>query len=399
MIIIYEPQCAGFEHVEFNAALILSFSHAFLKEKILFLAEEEHLSQVSSKISGMTNMVDFSAVVLPSRRFSSLRKLPWEFLLCRKVFELARNSKTNKVVFSSITSPSLISVKLLLLKFKEIRSIIIPHRILETLVERPSFRRPLEILFWFRIWFPWGNNDRIKYLVLGSSIKEQLGFLFPNLKELLGSIDLPYFYKEQDELPLPNSTGTKIRFASFGVGHRGKGTEFFFKLAEEVQARETRYKPEFIVIGQMIDKTITSDSVKVPSPDAPLSREAFDSYSRDIDYAVFLHKPATYKLVASGALFDAFSYAKPVIALRSPFFEHYFRVMGDIGYLCDNYDEMKELILSLLENKPTERYGCQRKNILLGRKQFTLEKIGEAIAKIWEEDQVSIGRIKDEKSY
>lgn len=385
MIIIYEPQCTGFEHVEFNAALITLFTHAFPNEKILFLAEEEHLRQVSKKIEAqLVKGAEFSAIILPPRRFSSLRKLPGELRLCRQVFELAARNQANKVVFSSITSPSLIAMKSLIRIFPEIKCIVIPHHILGTLVERPSLRRPLEVPFWFRLWFPWGNTDKMKYLVLGSSIKEQLNLLFPNLKKSIWSIDLPYFYKEPDGFW--RSDVKKIRFGSFGVGHRGKGTDLFFKMAEEIQAEETKYKPEFILIGHIVDKTIrySPDFVSVPSPDAPLNRKDFDLFARDIDYAVFVHKPITYRFVASGALFDAFSYLKPVIALRNPFFEYYFNTMGDIGYLCDSYDEMKKVILDLLESKPTERYVCQRGNILQGREWLTLSKLSENITGVWD---------------
>ena len=43
MIIICEPQCIGFEHVEFNAALITLIQYAYPNKKILFLSESEHL--------------------------------------------------------------------------------------------------------------------------------------------------------------------------------------------------------------------------------------------------------------------------------------------------------------------------------------------------------------------
>jgi len=43
MIIICEPQCIGFEHAEFNAALLSVIKHAFPDEEIMFVAEKEHI--------------------------------------------------------------------------------------------------------------------------------------------------------------------------------------------------------------------------------------------------------------------------------------------------------------------------------------------------------------------
>jgi hypothetical protein len=50
--------------------------------------------------------------------------------------------------------------------------------------------------------------------------------------------------------------------------------------------------------------------------------------------------------------------------------EHYFRLLGDVGYLCDTLDEMSDLIEQLLHEKPTARYNQQVRNILAGRSLF-----------------------------
>jgi hypothetical protein len=105
-------------------------------------------------------------------------------------------------------------------------------------------------------------------------------------------------------------------------------------------------------------------------------------YSKKINYALFFHKRDNYRLSASGVFFDAISYLKPIIALRNPFFEYYFQIMGDIGYLCDSYEEMENLILKIVENKPNERYLKQQKNILNGRKKLNFQNIAEKLKKI-----------------
>ena len=43
----------------------------------------------------------------------------------------------------------------------------------------------------------------------------------------------------------------RIRFGSYGVGSFEKGTDIFFRLAEEVQSAKTTYKPTFTQIGHI----------------------------------------------------------------------------------------------------------------------------------------------------
>jgi hypothetical protein len=70
-------------------------------------------------------------------------------------------------------------------------------------------------------------------------------------------------------------------------------------------------------------------------------------------------------------MLDAFSHLKPIIALKTPLSEYYFNKMGDIGYLCQSYDDVKNAVLDVLETKPIGRYGCQQDNILARRDQFS----------------------------
>lgn len=386
MLIICEPQCTGFEHTEVNAALITAVSYGFPAEEILFLAEPEHMRLVKEKlVHHAVKGISYAPLGVPTRHYSDLRRLPGEIRLCEQVFELADRNHTDTIIFSSVTSPGLYSIKLFQHFFRGVKCIVIPHGILEFIIEKP-FVFSLARLFWFRNALVFKNADQIRYMVLGPSIEKELSSYLPIIKKHITSIDLPYFLKESELKPV--FTDNVIRFGYFGVANRDKGSDLLFKIAGETHQRQTAAGPEFTLIGHITnqkDMDMLSDFVKVPSPDTPLSREDFDTYAKDIDYAIYFLNAAPYKLRASGALFDAFSYAKPIIALRNPFFEYYFETMGDIGYLCSSYEEMKEVVVDILNNKPADRYSRQQNNILLGRQQFSLEKIGERIARLWDE--------------
>ena len=166
------------------------------------------------------------------------------------------------------------------------------------------------------------------------------------------------------------------------MGRKLKGIDLFFKLAQEVQNEIQNSK--FIVIGHILEGSyIKNNSTYIPSPKLPLKQEKYDEYIKDIDYAIFLYKENNYKLTASATLFDAFSHLKPIIGLRNPYLEYYFEKMGDIGYLCDSYEEIKKLIIDIINQQPNERYMNQQKNILEGRNQFRLDKLAKKIRDEW----------------
>ncbi|MEW6011600.1 MAG: hypothetical protein AB1604_09945 [Euryarchaeota archaeon] len=383
MIIICEPQCVGFEHSLFNAAMITVVNYAFKDEKILFLAEKEHIVNVKSVLDSKNIKAEYIEIKVPPRnQFDQIRFIS-EYILFKKVFKLADKLNSNKILFCSIRRPGIVSVKILTRKFKNINCMVILHSIIEAISKGPF--EITEIPFWLRFWLSFANIENLKYLILGPSIEKELLTEIPNMEKYSASIDLPYFY----QLPVDLKTfpdNKKILFGFFGVGSVRKGVDIFFKLAEEISIEKTNYKPEFILIGHLMYNKFTKicqNQVIIPSPDEPLTRKDFDNHAKNIDYALIFHNPDEYRLSATASFFDSISYLKPVIALRNPFIEYYFEKMGDIGYLCDDYEEMKNVILDLLENNPISHYNIQKDNLLIGRKELSLKKISKKFALIW----------------
>ena len=217
-----------------------------------------------------------------------------------------------------------------------------------------------------------GNTHRLRYVVLGPRIEERLKQYVPRVSRYVSSIDLPYFFSDDvSPEPFPDDA---IRFGSYGIGSCEKGTDMFFGLAEEVQSAKTTYKPTFTLIGYVRDerlKAMPHSAVNTPSLDVPWDQEAYEKYSRCIDYALFFYRPDAFELRASATILDAFSFLKPIIALKSPLSEYYFKKMGDIGYLCENYKAMRDTVLDILEIMPIDRYRQQQENILTQRVLFS----------------------------
>jgi glycosyltransferase involved in cell wall biosynthesis len=267
--------------------------------------------------------------------------------------------------------------------------VVVLHSILESaLKKRPSLqpfklRSYLEIPFWFRLPLLYGNSKRLRYLLLGASVQEQICKKFPKLRPFTGVIDIPCFYKEPAAFtPFEHRT---IRFASLGVGVKDKGIDLFFRLAKDLQELKSQYRAEFVHIGPLGRKIacLKNEFVQIPSGDTVLSRNDYDRHIASIDYVVLLHKPDAYKVSPSATIFDAFSHLKPIVAMQNPFFEHYFEQMGDIGYLCADYNKVKSVVKYIICETPLQQYLKQREAISKGREMLNIAELARKIKSAW----------------
>ena len=371
MIVICEPQFWGFQHAPVNAALIGTVADAFQDEELLFLAEAAHIGYVKNILGAHSVAVRYRETTIPPRGLQNYQRSAPDFRLCRNVFRVAHKNHANTIIFCSVTTPGLISIKALLRRYRDIVCLVVPHDILQDVTRTPPLL-PHRRFFSFRLWMSFGNTHRLRYVVPGPRIEERLKQYVPRVSSYVSSIDLPYFFSD-DASPEP-FVDNAIRFGSYGIGSLEKGTDIFFSLAEEVQSAKTTYKPTFTLIGQIPQKQLKDvphTSVNIPSPDVPLDQEAYEKLCRNVDYALFFYRPDAYELRAGSAILDAFSFLKPIIALKSPLSEYYFKKMGDIGYLCENRNAMKDTVLDILETMPTDRYRQQQENILTQRVQFS----------------------------
>jgi hypothetical protein len=372
MIVICEPMCWGFEHAQANAALIGTVAYAFQDEELLFLAEAEHIRYVKDILDAHSVVVSYREATIPPRALLQMhqRFVP-DFRLYRNAFHVARENHANTIIFCSVMSPGLISIKALLRRYRDTVCLVVLHHVVQEVTTVPSLQ-PHRLFFWLRLWLSFGNTDRLRYVVLGPLIEERLKRYVPRVGGYLSSIDHPYFFAD-DVRPEPLADDA-IRFGSYGVGSFEKGTDVFFRLAEEVQSVKTTYKPAFTLVGYVWDKRLKAvphGSVNIPFLDAPLDADAYQTYCRNIDYALFFYVPNAYELRASGSMLDAFLFLKPIIALKSPLSEYYFKKMGDIGYLCENYAAVRDTVFDILETRPADRYRQQQENILAQRAQFS----------------------------
>jgi hypothetical protein len=372
MIVICEPHFRGLQHTQFNAALVGSVAEAFPEGGLIFCAEREHMNHVKSVVGTHVAAVRFIEVELPGRLpvAAHLEQLA----LCRWIFGLADKTQARQIVFCSAeTWNALVSIKVMLRRFPQISCLVVLHN-LQTKVRTPQPQRLTPQLFSFRRWLLAGNTAKLHYLIPGSPpvIEQGLKKHLPRLRNYVSPIDLPYVFA--DSVGSEPFKDDVIHFGFYGHASLRKGADIFFKLADEVRSARTKYQAIFVLIGEILDKQLKEmprTSVTIPSPNAPLSQKEYDKYGKCIDYALFFHLASAYELNGTAAILDAFSHLKPIIALKTPLSEYYFNKMGDIGYLCESYSDMKNCVLKVLETKPTGRYRVQQDTILAKRGQFS----------------------------
>jgi hypothetical protein len=382
-IIICEPQCYATEHVEVNAALAAVISRSLSEKKIKFMAERQHANNVNVRLKEEKITPIESILIKPPKRGikTHMQRLPEELWLVWKVFLFAYRQKANKIIFCSVTETGLFSIKLMIRIFPRIKCMVILHGMLENLVNK-KLSKPWNKFFDIKTLLGAKVHINLKFLVLAKFIRDRLCKEISGIDRSIFVLEHPYFFHPYE--PHQPNVKSGLRFGSFGVGHSRKGTDVFIRLAKEICAIKNSPKHRFIHVGPITDKTITNFSpVELVASEKLLDRDIFRRFAREVDYVIYPFPQNSFQLTASGSLFDAFAFLKPVIALRSPLFQYYFSLMGEIGYLCNNIAELTDSVYSLCKNFPKERYQIQRDKIYCSRKIFDIQHSAEEFKRIW----------------
>ena len=389
MIVAAEPICCGGEHAVLNAGLLATIRLGFPESPLLFLAEQEHLREVR-QVLAREDIHDLETFpICPSNRnCSPVMSIPSQYRVCRKILRTAYENGSTKVIVCAVNAVQLLCLKLLLRTvFTGTTVVAITHGALQGIMAPPP-RRPWNSLIRFRNALRWGNLGRLKIVVPGESILQVMLKELPDLAEYAHSLRLAYFFP--DSPAQCESEPAKVaHFGFIGVGTLRKGIDTFFELAYQIheEADSSCLRPEFIVAGPVTVKSIREEARRCVSYTASgrfLSPDEIADLVKPLHYAVFPYRKEDYQLVASAAFLDALAHLKPVIALRNPYFEHYFQRMGDIGYLCDSYEDMVSTVRGILSEFPTDRYRQQVENIRKGRVIFEPDTLAPRLRNIME---------------
>jgi hypothetical protein len=186
-------------------------------------------------------------------------------------------------------------------------------------------------------------------------------------------INHPYIF-DAPQLSISITPPEIISFAMFGAVR--SRFESFCGIASRVRSRWTNV--EFSIVGHVKKaKRKQSECTSVKSIIyKPVSYAEYAVRAAKIHYMVWLSDSGQY--VASTRILDALNYAKPGIYLRDPLSEEFFQKLGDIGYLCEDIEDVENTIVQIARQFPIVRYRQQVANILSKRTEFSPATVAAA---------------------
>lgn len=388
-IIVCETWAQGFEHADFNAALLRTIGLAFPEANVLFLSEQDHGGLVRQRLQHAPDAsVTYGRVSVPRRGMFELRQFITEFGACWHVLSLARRRSTGALVFSCLKGSSLLALKAVMCVLGiKILTVGVIHGELSTVLA-PQQRRPWNRALALHSALKLPAPRWLRLLVLGESIRREMVKIMPSRLDVWRSMELVSLHVgDRTGNPRALALGQPIRFGFLGAA--SKGFDAFCRVAQTVKTEFP--DAEFEMVG-FLGKTTAPENAGqyvIGISASPLAPEEYQMRLEGQTYCVSLDRPKHHRLAGSATFVDALSQSKPFIALRNPYLAYYFDILGDIGYLCDSVEEVSACIRDILRERPAERYARQVENIVKGRGIFTPENAAPKIRQVLRETAAS----------
>jgi hypothetical protein len=190
-------------------------------------------------------------------------------------------------------------------------------------------------------------GDNVSFIVLGENIRRNLNEIIPDrIKKRIVSIDHPVIFS--NDVHIKSNTNIKngkiiVSMISNVNRHRGRA---LLDIAKKI-SDNIRINIQIIsrildkdIISEFIDANITLTNINGDT----IARKDYVKKICESDFILFLYPVSDYRFTASGAIFDAISNYKPILALRNDYFNYIFSLVGHFGILADNIDEIADLV-------------------------------------------------------
>lgn len=393
-IVLYEPHHTGFSHSSFNAALLQTALCAYPEASVAFRGEGEHLGWVRAALEqhlgGAPARVNWVPTpVLPKNARTQDVLGPGKLAGYRRVYAEvmgdAQFAGAEVLLLCSASSLGLCVLKGLLRgRPAPVPVVGVFHEVLNR-AARALSRNPVNWWFTLRRALGLPHPAGLRYVVLGPSIHAALSEALPWASRHFSSLDIPTLWTP---LPEAHTDGAPVRFGYLGAGwmkHRGFG--LFCQLAADLGDLVDTGRCEFVLAGfvtQEPDMSAPGMRNITGLTQTPLSADEYRRRASSITYTVWPGQSEQYALRASASFADALCMGKPGLYLRAPYVESYCAQMGDIGFLCDGYEQMRDAAVSIATEFPTERYRQQRARVLRAARAFSPETLAPRLREIAE---------------
>ena len=184
----------------------------------------------------------------------------------------------------------------------------------------------------------------LRFVVLGGSILRNLRpVLSPEMAARFWAIDHPVTTSEKSVHHVEAGKGY-VNIGTVGIVNYYKGAS---ELVNVVKSVSPDSNVRFSIVGSVqgdVEPVRNAGITLPPNPSVPMPDSEFQRAVAALDFILLLYPHDTYRLMASGAVLDALRFEKPIIALRTDYFEYLFKKFGKFGYLANDTGELLHLI-------------------------------------------------------
>jgi hypothetical protein len=369
MILIFEMVWPGAGHAITNSATIQTIARGFPEQEIRVFAEATHIEELraASVLAGQPNVslrtVPISAQFTYRPHIVSVRRgLRELWTLLSALHDVPRHEPCLIVLISATPTAILAGSLLVRLMRRPIAVQVGMHGNLnDAFGWRP--RNPLSRSVDLHAALRRRHGGRVRFLVLENAIRKALMEQIPNAGDITDVLPLPINRGEADAAT-PMTLTRPVRIGLVGQATEAKGILPFLDLARTFR-ESLPGAVAFHVVG-MPGAGIDVGKFAVLHDEPPyvgLSRPDFVERLQRLHYVCLPLHTKYYGLAASGALIDAITWLKPIIATPLPIVVDLFTRFGDIGFLCETTDQMQTVIDGLVREPDQARYDRQVANL------------------------------------
>lgn len=393
-IIIIDNVITGNNHLVINSGIInmakFLFGNNAIAKEILFFGEKKHTSTLAKLVdSNESCKVSFHPVEVIKPKTGKLQKgISWiKKILKDKEFInglLEINSDYNpKIVIISTISP--FNLYLFINKINTIldqKFLIFLHGEVELIFDKNlSFSEKIKKYFLEKAFKKIPSNTQL--VVFTETIKKALIDKFDFNDNQVITINHPILKFERNNFEISSC----ITFSHLGLANKRKNSELIFKLADNFDDAVNNDSCRFSIIGRLIESDIKhiNPNVEIESKnDQPIPNERYIELISNADYSLIFLLEEEYVYRISGSLLDSIQFQIPIIALKHTFINELFEKGGDIGFVCDNYEEMQEVVNQIILKNPKfiDRYSLQVENLKKLSEKFFPENAAAAIIEL-----------------
>jgi hypothetical protein len=368
MIVFIEPLGKPFAHLSVvKSMLFAELNDDLSSNEILFISSLDYFNSIPENFR---NKLKFKEIKVSQ---SSILNIFEIVLIVLSAFLNNWKIKNIKVYLLFSKSYSNIILKFLsfFFLFKKKRLYVLLHGELQNIILKGSRSirldgRAQRMLYWLDTKF----SSNLKFVIISE-------FVFEKLKKSLGyeplnfvSIDLPYLYDYNKESTKRNTS--ELVVSTVGVNSTNKKSFLLNNIATNFE-NKIKSGALMICISGRNDDVLFSELIDTPNMGSRylLSTEEYAKRINRSDVLVFFNDD-NYSLISSGSYFDCINFEKPILAMKNEQWEYNFKQFGEIGYLCNNIDEMYGHINSLLNNN--EYLNVFSRNLEIARDNTSIEK-------------------------